>query len=96
MNQGMDYAKQHQYAREKEKADRILARYDLAFKVVLGVGFGLCFPLLMILFMLGFSVPLFLFVLVAGGGVIFGAIQIKKRKSARQAKLDTQILNNLN
>lgn len=88
-------AKQHQYAREKEKADKILSRYDTALKIVLGFGFGLSAPLLMIVFLLAFSVPLFLFSLVVVGATIGGAIQIRKRKATHQAKLDAQMMDKL-
>jgi len=97
MNQNTDFlTKQHHYAREKERADKILARYDLALKMVLGFGAGIFFPLFMVVVFLSFSVPIFLFLLVVGGGTAFGALQIKKRKTEQQAKLDAQIISKLN
>ena len=95
-NQSADFlAKQHQYAREKEKADKILSRYDAALKIVLGFGFGVSAPLLLLIMFLGFSFPLFLFAVAAGGATIYGAIQIRKRKAAHQAKLDSQLMAKL-
>ena len=101
-NQSMDFAKQHQYAREKEKADKVLARYDVLLKIVLGFGAGLFLPLLFVVLILisasGFSVGTFFFLLIVIGGIvgtIWGAIQIRKRKSTHQAKLDAQIVSSL-
>jgi len=96
MNQNTDFlTKQHHYTREKEKADKILARYDLALKIILGFGFGICFPLLMVVMFIGASVPIILLLIVAGGGIIAGAILILKRKKAHKARLEAQMLNTL-
>ena len=97
MNQNTDFlTKQHQYAREKEKADKILERYDFLFKIVLGFGFGIFFPSLMMVMFLGASAPMTFLLILSGGGTITIAIMIKKRKAAYQAKLDAQIISTMN
>ena len=87
-------AAQHKYSRDKERADKILKRYDFALKILLGFSFGLGFAPLMMGITLGIPI-LLVFGLIVFGGAIFGALTIRKRKKAHQATLDAQILGNL-
>ena len=92
-NQNVDLAAQHKYAREKEAADKVLARYDFMMKATLaflGTFFGI--PVLIVL-----AINFFIGIILAAvcGGIIFLVYKsIKTRKDAHQAKLDNEIMNN--
>ena len=88
-------AAQHKYAREKEKADKVLKRYDMLMKVVLAfVGTLVGFPALLML-AFGVIVPAIITLIIGGGVMILLFIVIKKRKEAHQTKLDSQIMDNI-
>jgi uncharacterized membrane protein YjjP (DUF1212 family) len=90
-----DLAAQHRYAREKEKADQILKRYDVIMKIVLGFMAGFFGPLILFLFSLGFTVIAVLILIASGAGAFFAYKAIKTKKQAHQAILDNQIMNNM-
>jgi len=88
-------AKQHQYAREKEKADKVIARYDLMAKAVLGFLGGIIGLPALLMLAFGAMIPGIITLLV-GGGILFAIYRaIKKRKEGHQAKLDAQMMSNL-
>ncbi|MCL2189945.1 MAG: hypothetical protein FWC16_13200 [Defluviitaleaceae bacterium] len=95
-NNNADFlAKQHAYTRGKEKADKILARYDFIMKVAIGLVLGLFgFPTLL-LFAFGALIQAIISLVIGGGILFFAYKNIKSRKEAHQAKLDSEIMQNL-
>ena len=88
-------AQQHMYAREKEKADKMLARYDFIMKLSLAFVASVIGMPILLMFAVGVTLPAII-TLIVGGGILFVIYRtIKGRREAHQAKLDLSWIHSL-
>ena len=94
-NQNAEMAQRLKYEREKEKADKVLARYGVLMKLGLGFTGGLLGTLALVFIGVGnFALGIvFAVVCIALSIVIY--IAIRNAREKHRAKLDAQMLNNL-